>query len=88
MVHRTTHIQADGMLRMRPGELEIPANGETSLVPGGLHIMLMGIEKPLVAGCEYTFSIEWDNGRVTEHKLRTGGMGQAEMPVGESGRCL
>ena len=86
MTHRT--IQADGMVRMRPGKLEIPANGETRLLPGGLHIMLMGIEKPLLAGCEYTFSIEWDNGWVTEHKLRTGSMGQAEMPVGESRQCL
>lgn len=49
-VHRTEK-GANGVMRMSPvGELEIPAGETVSLEPGGLHIMLMGLERPLSEG--------------------------------------
>lgn len=41
----------DGKMIMFPLEsVIVPANGEFSFVPGGFHIMLMGLDKPLDAG--------------------------------------
>ena len=52
---RTAHLHEtrrdDGMARMRGiGTLEIPPHATVTLAPGGLHIMLMGLERPLVPG--------------------------------------
>jgi putative membrane protein len=49
-IHRTESV--DGMMRMRPvtGGLEVPPRGTLSMSPGGLHVMLEDLERPLVAG--------------------------------------
>ena len=41
-----------GVMRMRPlpDGLAIPANGSVSLAPGGYHIMLIGLKRPLALG--------------------------------------
>ena len=46
------HVNQDGVMKMRPLEdgIEVPANGSVSLAPGGLHIMIMGLDEKLVAG--------------------------------------
>lgn len=45
-----THIDDNGVMRMRQVEaIDLPA-GETSLAPGGLHIMLFELGAPLVEG--------------------------------------
>ena len=39
-------MRVDGRMSMRPVEkLSIPAGGEIRLEPGGLHVMLMGLER-------------------------------------------
>jgi len=49
MLHETTVV--DGQSRMRERErLEIPPNGTLTLEPGGLHVMLHGLRRPLVVG--------------------------------------
>lgn len=41
----------DGTMAMRQTpSMEIPADGELKLKPGGYHIMLIGLNRPLVAG--------------------------------------
>lgn len=49
-LHRT--VTADGQSRMehQTGGVTIPADGERRFEPGGLHIMLMGLERGLEAG--------------------------------------
>jgi periplasmic copper chaperone A len=48
-LHRTT--EDNGMARMRPSDgVVIPAGGIVKIEPGGLHIMLTGLIRPLVAG--------------------------------------
>ena len=50
-VLHTTEISADGVARMRHVEaLEIPAKDVVVLEPGGYHIMLMGLTRPLAVG--------------------------------------
>lgn len=47
--HQTEII--DGMARMRRAEPQtVPARGRLSLVPGGLHLMVLQLERPLEAG--------------------------------------
>jgi copper(I)-binding protein len=37
-----THLKVDGVMKMRPVPfIEVPAHGEVTLAPGGLHLMLM-----------------------------------------------
>lgn len=41
----------DGTMAMRQtSSMDIPADGELKLKPGGYHIMLIGLNRPLVAG--------------------------------------
>jgi copper(I)-binding protein len=48
-VHRTTIVE--GIARMRPvSTLHVGANEVVAFEPGGLHIMLFGLKRPLVAG--------------------------------------
>jgi hypothetical protein len=46
-----THINENGIFKMREVEaIEVPAGGEAVLEPGGLHVMFMGLHKPLKQG--------------------------------------
>lgn len=46
-----TRVSPEGLATMRPVEsIEIPAGEEIRLEPGGLHLMLMGLESSLVSG--------------------------------------
>lgn len=43
--------QGGGMARMRMlSDVAVPASGEVRLAPGGTHVMLSGLNAPLVAG--------------------------------------
>lgn len=43
-----THTHEDGVMRMREIDtIEIPAGETVSLEPGGLHLMIFGVEAPL-----------------------------------------
>ena len=49
-LHETT-TDASGMTGMKPMDrLDVPAGGTVSLAPGGMHLMIMGLAKPLEAG--------------------------------------
>ena len=42
--------------------IEVPANGETKLMPGGLHVMLMDINAPIKEGDKIEATLGFDNG--------------------------
>lgn len=45
-----THVEVDGAMRMRRVDrIDVPAGGTVQLKPGGLHVMLIGLTRPLVA---------------------------------------
>ena len=59
-VHRT--VINEGVARMLHIEqLEIPANGNVTLEPGGLHLMLFNPERALAAGDTVTLTIHLGN---------------------------
>ena len=63
VVELHTHDMKDGVMKMyKIPKIDIPANGETVLKPGGLHIMFIGLYNPLVKGKKVTFTLEFSNG--------------------------
>jgi copper(I)-binding protein len=58
-IHKTELV--DGVMKMAPaGPIALPAHGTLQMKPGGYHIMLMGLARPLVEGekIEVTLSFE------------------------------
>lgn len=60
-----THVNDNGVMRMRKvNEISIPANSTTELKPGGLHIMLIGLNKGLNVGDDVELEITFaDNSK-------------------------
>lgn len=85
MVHRT--VSTDGVTRMLPAEISIAPGGQLLLAPGDLHIMLMGLNAPLVMGCRYSLSLTWETGETSVHDVVTGGFGQMTAPAVEGQAC-
>ena len=82
VVELHTHIMGDdGMHRMREVErVEVPAGGETRLQPGGFHVMLINLTKPLKAGDAVELTLVYEDG--TEESLA------AEVKTVESGMMM
>lgn len=63
VVELHTHTNDNGVMRMRQIPfIEIPANGETMLKPGGLHIMLIGPHQPLKKGQNIAVTLNFEDG--------------------------
>lgn len=95
VVELHTHSMKDGVMKMyQVPKIDIPANGKTELKPGGFHVMLIGLNKPLKEGEEITLTLEFSNGETTTIKapIKTvmNGMMHKEMKKGMScgaGKC-
>lgn len=62
MIHATT-TDAQGVTRMsHMEEVEIAAGETVALAPGGLHVMLMDLQRPMVEGESYTLSVIFADG--------------------------
>jgi copper(I)-binding protein len=67
----------NGMMRMSPvASIAVPANGQAELRPGGLHLMLFGLKKPLVAGDSVRVTLTLDNGSRVAFTAPVRAMGQ------------
>jgi copper(I)-binding protein len=67
----------NGMMRMSPvASIAVPANGQAELRPGGLHLMLFGLKKPLVAGDSVRVTLTLDNGARVAFTAPVRAMGQ------------
>ncbi len=61
-LHSMEHV--DGVMKMRQvSEIKIPANGQVELKPGGLHLMLFGIQNPLAKGDVIELNLRFEDGR-------------------------
>ena len=56
-----THVNDNGVMRMREvkGGLVLPKDKKVELKPGGYHIMLMGLRKPLNAGDTFPLTLKF-----------------------------
>ncbi len=61
-LHET--IDDNGVMRMvpQPDGFSIPAGGSVELMPGGKHVMLIGLINPLETGGEIEITLNFDNG--------------------------
>ena len=65
--------QSQGLMQMRAvGEVALPAGKRVELKPGGYHVMLVDLERPLVEGdsVALTLTIEDKRGRRTQLEVR------------------
>jgi copper(I)-binding protein len=63
MVELHTHINDNGVMRMRPVEnIPVAAGATTTLQPGGYHLMLMMLKKPLKSGEKMAITLEFEDG--------------------------
>ena len=64
------HTMDNGMMKMQQvAHIEIPANGMVELQPGGYHVMLLGLNRPLKEGdVAQSIKLYFSNGEVVELK--------------------
>jgi copper(I)-binding protein len=74
-----THIDDGGVMRMREVDaIEVPAGGRAALAPGGLHVMLLGLTRPLQEGDTIALTLAFEKAgsiSVAVPVLRAGAMG-------------
>ena len=71
-----------GVMRMRPlaDGLEVPAGGQAELKPSGIHLMLIGLKRPLVEGETVTITLLFEGGVGAEAKLKVEAVGGTHGP--------
>lgn len=71
-----THTMSDGMMAMRRvPQVDIPAGQSVAFKPGGLHIMLIGLNHALEDGQQIDLTLEFADGQTM----------QLQVPVGQPG---
>lgn len=77
-IHETTMAEGDDgqemMAMQQVSSIEVPADGQAVLEPGGYHIMLMQLVEPLVDGGEFTVTLTFEEAGDIEvvAEVRTG----------------
>jgi copper(I)-binding protein len=67
VVELHTHIEEDGMMKMRRvPAIDLPAGETTTLAPGGLHVMLIGLQQKLVPGEKVVLTLVFEDGSEVE----------------------
>ena len=83
-------VESGGTMTMRPkqGGFTIPAGGQVELKPGGFHIMIMDMTKPVAAGDEVTVRLTLADGTTKDFsalaKATTAGEENYESDAGMS----
>lgn len=73
--------EADGMSRMRPVDgVDIPAGKTVVLAPQGLHLMLMGLPQPLVAGERFKLTLAFAQAGQVEVEVEVRAPGESAPP--------
>lgn len=54
------------VMRQKDGGFVVPAKGSMTMVPGGEHLMLMGIPKPITTGQKVAFTLRFADGSTAE----------------------
>jgi len=74
-LHET--VQQDGVMKMAHVDaIDIPAHGMLEMKPGGYHIMLMGLTKPLKEGDEIDLTLTFEKAGEVQVKAKVGGVAQ------------
>ncbi|WP_037301255.1 copper chaperone PCu(A)C [Rubritepida flocculans] len=82
-----THIREGEVMRMRPvNDIPVPGNGSVSLQPGGLHLMLIGLTQPLVAGQSVPVTLRFERAGEVTIQLAVQAAGARQMQMGQGHR--
>ena len=82
-----THIHDQGIMRMRPVKrIPIPAHGKVELKPGGYHIMLIKLKKPLNPGNQVHLTLTFQDGSTKQLSIPVKMIhtGMKHHPMGQS----
>ena len=70
-IHRSA--MTGGVMRMaRQDRVPVPAGGETPFAPGGYHLMLLGLTKPLAPGDKVPLTLTFASGAKLKTELLVG----------------
>lgn len=62
-LHTHVHDAGSGMMQMRQVDaIDVPAGETVELAPGGLHLMIMDLERGLEPGMSVPLTLEFDDG--------------------------
>ncbi|MCW8880804.1 MAG: copper chaperone PCu(A)C [Sedimenticola sp.] len=65
-----SHTMKDGMMRMRQVEkIDLPAGETVQLQPGGLHVMVIGLQQKLVPGEKIDMALVFSDGSKLDLKV-------------------
>jgi copper(I)-binding protein len=79
-IHRSS--MTGGVMRMmRETQVAVPAGGQVAFAPGGLHLMLVGLKRPLRAGDEVPVILAFNGGQRLKVAFAVG-TGMAPQPMG------
>lgn len=72
-----THIADNGVMKMRPvNAIEVSPGSPTTLAPGGLHVMLLGLKQPLVKGKAFPLTLVFEKGGPVTVQVEVQGPGE------------
>jgi copper(I)-binding protein len=61
------HVMTGDIARMTPVEaVDVPARGEAAFAPGGLHVMLLGLDAPLALEDSFALTLVFERGGEVE----------------------
>ena len=83
MAHLHTTTEENGVTKMRAADaVDIPAHGTATLAPGGVHIMLMALAKPLKEGDKLDLALTFKNAGTVKVVAVVGKVGAAGIDHG------
>ena len=77
-VHSMT-MEGDMMKMRKLDGLEVPAGGSVTLKPGGYHLMLIGLKKPLEEGKPFTATLNFEKAGKVDVEFKVEGIGAPAM---------
>lgn len=76
-----TSTMEDGVMRMRPlPAIEVAPGAEVKLAPGGMHLMLIGLKQPLVAGARVPMTLVFEKAGEVQVELAVEAAGARAAP--------
>lgn len=77
-----THIKEGDVMKMRQVEyIDIPSHGMVELKPGGYHIMMMQLDKPLKEGEKFPLELTFEKAGTVTVEVSVGAIGAKAMPA-------
>ena len=76
-----THMMKDGVMEMRPiAGIDVNPGTAVRLQPGGLHVMLMQLKKPLKQGQTFPLTLTFEKAGAVTVEVAVGAPGAMDMP--------